>query len=121
VWRRCEITPNTPFSTMRASDSRRFLSSSPVEQLAELPRLSMSKKANIKICGFLCYLTLKIRQNLTKLNFRCAKLKFFNLSYRRQNRYAPSARPLEHVASVFDPCRYSSCRKCRNFDMLRFA
>jgi hypothetical protein len=45
VWRRCKITPNTPLSTMRADDSGKYLSLSPVGKLAELPRLSNAEKS----------------------------------------------------------------------------
>jgi hypothetical protein len=45
VWRRCKITPNTPLSGLRAFETRKFLSSSPVGNEGELRQLPNIEKS----------------------------------------------------------------------------
>ncbi len=45
VWRRCKITPNSSLSTMRAFETCKFLSSSPVGNQGDLPQLLNVEKS----------------------------------------------------------------------------
>jgi hypothetical protein len=45
VWRKYKITPNTPLSTMRAFETCKFLSSSPVGNQGDLPQLLNVEKS----------------------------------------------------------------------------